>query len=83
MQVTLKLFASLSPYLPKNAKRDEVQLDVPEGITVAQMIEMQNLPNQLVHLVLLNGHFVAPDQRATTVIQENDALALCPPVAGG
>jgi len=36
-----------------------------------------------VHLVLLNGHFVAPDQRATTIIQENDALALCPPVAGG
>ncbi|NBP19679.1 MAG: MoaD/ThiS family protein, partial [Burkholderiaceae bacterium] len=44
MQVTLKLFASLTPYLPKHAKRNEVQLDVPEGITVAQMIEMQNLP---------------------------------------
>ena len=83
MQVTLKLFASLTPYLPKHTKRNEVQLDVPEGITVAQMIEMQNLPNQLVHLVLLNGHFVAPDQRATMIIQENDALALCPPVAGG
>jgi thiamine biosynthesis protein ThiS len=83
MQVTLKLFASLSQYLPKHAKRNEIQVDVPEGITVAEMIEIQNLPNQLVHLVLLNGHFIAPDKRATTIISENDALALCPPVAGG
>ncbi len=83
MQITLKLFASLSQYLPKDANRNEFQLELAEGSTISQVIEQQNLPNKSIHLVLLNGHFVAPDKRNSTVLKENDALALCPPVAGG
>ncbi|MBM3348862.1 MAG: MoaD/ThiS family protein [Betaproteobacteria bacterium] len=83
MQITLKLFASLSHYLPKHAIRNEFQLEIAEGSTISQVIELQKLPIKLIHLVLLNGHFITPEKRETTVLKENDALALCPPVAGG
>jgi molybdopterin converting factor small subunit len=83
MQITLKLFASLSHYLPKHANRNEFQVELAEGSTISQVIEQQQLPIKSIHLVLLNGHFIAPQKRDITVLKENDALALCPPVAGG
>ena len=42
-----------------------------------------NLPPENCHLVLVNGVFVAPGQRATYVLKDNDALAAWPPIAGG
>jgi molybdopterin converting factor small subunit len=36
-----------------------------------------------VHLVLVNGVYIAPDQRDTRVLQEGETLAIWPPVAGG
>jgi sulfur carrier protein ThiS len=41
------------------------------------------LPAKLVHLVLVNGHFIAPEQRALHVLAEGDVLAIWPPIAGG
>jgi sulfur carrier protein ThiS len=37
----------------------------------------------LVHLVLINGHYVPPEQRASRVLNEGDVLAIWPPIAGG
>jgi len=41
------------------------------------------LPQKLVHLVLVNGHYIAPEQRASKVLLEGDVLAIWPPIAGG
>lgn len=84
MRVTFKLFASLQDYLPVEAKRDNaLQLDVPEGTTILQLIERHGLPMKSCHLVLVDGHFVPPDQRATRALREGEALAIWPPIAGG
>jgi len=40
-------------------------------------------PRELAHLVLLNGIYVAPEQRNLVSIKEGDVLAIWPPVAGG
>ena len=42
-----------------------------------------HLPPHLVHIVLVNGTFIAPEDRATRTLQEGDALAIGPPIAGG
>jgi molybdopterin converting factor small subunit len=34
-------------------------------------------------LVLVNGKYIAPEARGTTLLQEGDVLAIWPPVAGG
>ena len=83
MKVILKLYASLSDYLPAEARQNQVQLDVDDGATVGALIERYRLPPKLTHLVLVNGVFIPPAARATTVLREGDQLAVWPPIAGG
>lgn len=84
MHITLKLFASLTDYLPAASKYTNiVELEVADGATITQVTEPYHLPPALVHLVLVNGHYIAPAQRAAQVLQEGDVLAIWPPIAGG
>lgn len=84
MKITLKLFASLTDYLPPEARRSNiVELDVPDDASILQIIEPFGLPIKLVHLVLVNGHYINPEDRATRTLVEGDVLAIWPPIAGG
>jgi sulfur-carrier protein len=84
MNITLKLFASLTDYLPPDARRSNiVELQVQPSASIAQIIEPFGLPMKLVHLVLVNGHYINPEDRATRTLIEGDVLAIWPPIAGG
>lgn len=84
MQITFKLYASLTEHLPPERRvGNQMPLDVAEGATIADVIAPFNLPMKLVHLVLINGVFIPPEQRATRALQEGDVLAIWPPIAGG
>ena len=83
MQITIKLFALLSSYLPAGAKGHEAPMQVPEGATPAAVIERLGLPPKLTHLVLVNGVYVPPAERARLTLHAGDALAIWPPIAGG
>ncbi|QKS27652.1 MAG: hypothetical protein FAZ92_03209 [Accumulibacter sp.] len=84
MEITFKLFASLSDYLPPAARRSNVlTLEVADDASVASVIESWALPPRLVHLVLVNGVFVAPESRSAHRLKPGDALAIWPPIAGG
>ena len=84
MQVTLKLYASLADHLPVEARRTHrLPLELPAGTTVAEVIAQQSLPPKLCHLVLVNGFYVAPSERVTRALQQDDELAIWPPIAGG
>jgi len=84
MKITLKLFASLTDYLPPASKYTNiVELDIAAETTISQLVELYRLPDKQVHLVLVNGSYVAPDQRASRTLTEGDVLAIWPPIAGG
>lgn len=84
VRITFKLYASLGQYLPVDARRgNQMALDIAEGASIAQAIEPFGLPMKLVHLVLVNGVYVPPEQRASRVLAEGDVLAIWPPIAGG
>ena len=84
MRVTFKLYAMLSDYLPDAARKtNSLTLDVPSGRTVGQVIDGFNLPPKLVHLVLVNGNYIQPGDRAGRALAEGDVLAIWPPIAGG
>lgn len=84
MKITLKLFASLTDYLPPEAKYTNiVALDIAPETTIVQLVEQYRLPEKLVHLVLVNGSYIAPEKRATQTLAEGDVLAIWPPIAGG
>ena len=84
MQITFKLYASLGEFLPQAHRvGNQMPLAVAEGATIAEVIEPFALPMKLVHLVLINGHFVPPDERGARKLVEGDVLAIWPPIAGG
>jgi molybdopterin converting factor small subunit len=84
MKITLKLFATLTDYLPPASKYTNiVDLEVADGATITQVTEPYQLPTVLVHLVLVNGRYIAPEQRASQVLMDGDVLAIWPPIAGG
>jgi len=82
-KATIKLFASLGEHLPPGAKYNAVEVRLENGTTIGDALAALNVPEKLCHLVLLNGIFVPPGQRPTTVIAEGDVVSVWPPVAGG
>ena len=84
MKITFKLYASLTEYLPAESRYgNRVTLELDEGTSIAQVIEPFGLPQKMVHLVLVNGVYVAPAERLSRVLNEGDVLAIWPPIAGG
>lgn len=84
MKITFKLYASLTDYLPVDARRgNQMPLEVAADAPIARIIEPFGMPPKLVHLVLVNGVFVPPEERASRTLAEGDTLAIWPPIAGG
>ena len=84
MQITFKLYATLTHYLPVDARRhNQMTMEVAPEATIAQIVEPFGIPPKLVHLVMVNGVFIPPEQRATRTLAEGDVLAVWPPIAGG
>jgi molybdopterin synthase sulfur carrier subunit len=83
MNITFKLFATLTDYLPAEARRsNQVTLDVAKDASISQIIEPFGMPPKLVHLVLVNGKYIKPEDRGTTTLVDGDVLENWPPGAG-
>ena len=83
MKIQLKLYASLGQYLPTEAKKNEIEVEVQNHTTVGDLLQNYKVPDEMCHLVLVNGKFVSPGDRSTLSLNDGDALAVWPPVAGG
>jgi len=82
LRVTFKLFATLTGYLPPHAVKHAVELEVGEAVTPNQLIDRFQVPRAQVHLVLVNGVYAGAAERDRP-LNDGDALAIWPPVAGG
>lgn len=85
MKITFKLFASLTDYLPPDRARgsNSVEIEVPAGASIEEVVARFHLPRKMVHLVLVNGVYVAPAERGSHRLADGDVLAIWPPIAGG
>jgi sulfur carrier protein ThiS len=88
MRITFKLHAALTDYLPRDGegrkpRYNQLQIEVPDGSDVQSVIDRFNLPPQQVHLVLVNGVYVAASTRSNRRLSDGDALAIWPAIAGG
>ena len=83
MKIKIKLYASLSQYLPAGAERNEVVLEVADDATVGGVLDQLGAPPENCHLVLVNGSYVAPSEGESPKLLDGDTLAAWPPVAGG
>lgn len=83
MKVTLKLYASLGSFLPAGAHRNAIEIEVPEGSSIGDVLAQHQVPRENCHLILVNGHFAPPATADEKVLTDGDVLAVWPPVAGG
>lgn len=82
-KATLKLYASLGKYLPAGAVDNKASIEVDSSSSLSSIIDGLNLPPRLVHLVLINGVYIEPQDRETRILAPGEVLAIWPPVAGG
>lgn len=83
MLITLKCFAGLKRHLPPHAKANQCSVEIESEMSVYQVIDFFQIDREEAYLVILNGVFVCPPERDSTILKENDILALWPEVAGG
>ncbi|MEM7293411.1 MAG: MoaD/ThiS family protein [Pseudomonadota bacterium] len=83
VKITLKLYATLGDLLPPHAKNNAAEIEVDEDVTLNEIIQRFQIPPELAHLVLVNGHFACEADRNHPMLKPDDVLAIWPPVAGG
>lgn len=88
MEITLKLFATLGDYLPREldgrvSRFNRLPIEVEEATTVQAVIDRFRLPPAMAHLVLVNGTFIPREARTAHELRPGDELAVWPPIAGG
>jgi molybdopterin converting factor small subunit len=80
MIIRVKIYAYLRYYLPApdEFSQDE-EWDVPEEITIGQVLEKLNLPGDIRIMVLLNGRTADRE----VALNEGDIVHILPQIAGG
>jgi len=80
MIVEVKVFAALRHHIPPSD--DQLENDkwrMPEGVTVLQVLEKLNIPEEEAKVFLINGRNV----EKMIVLNEGDVLHIFPLMAGG
>ncbi|NOX33776.1 MAG: MoaD/ThiS family protein [Deltaproteobacteria bacterium] len=75
IKIDLKLFVTLSKYLPERSDYFEIQ----EKTTVDKLISDLGIPGELVKLIFINGK----KKDSKYQLKNNDRVGLFPPVGGG
>ncbi len=83
MNITLKLYASLANCLPAEARKNEAVIEIDANASVRDVLNAHNVPFEKCHLILINGVFSPPSSAQQARLNDGDALAVWPPVAGG
>ena len=79
MRVEVRLFATLSSFLPPSSREGAILLDVPPESTVHDVLQQLGIPANLERVALVNGTDAMPER----ALQAGDVLTVFPPLAGG
>ena len=79
MKVSLRLQAILRRYRPAGLTGDVIEMDLANGATVRDAVEVLRVPVNLIHAVFINEQQGALD----TALAEGDRVRVFPPVVGG
>lgn len=82
MVVEVKLYAALRRHRPPSATgapHHPFAYSLPEGATVAMLVEQLGIAEGMINAAAVNDEAV----EASTVLQDGDRVSLFPPTAGG
>ena len=79
MRVKVRLFATLVNYVPGVNPGVPFEVELPEGTTLADLMNQLNLPQKEVKVAFVNGRIEPIDFR----LQHGDEVGIFPPIGGG
>ena len=79
MQVEVHLFANLADYGPPSARGGVARVDVPDGVTLGELLRRLRIPDEMPRLLLVNGR----DVDASVQLYPDDVVTVLPPLVGG
>lgn len=79
MRLEVRVFSGLEKFMPGARFGQAIEVERPEGTTVAGLIDSLGIPRGQVFTVLVNGRHATMD----AVLQPGDRVSLFPPVGGG
>ena len=79
MKVEVKLFLGLEKHARGKPLKPKTHLEVRDGVTIAELVESLNLPEDLQKTILINGVMAG----RSVHLHDNDSIAIFPPMAGG
>jgi sulfur carrier protein ThiS len=79
LRVEVRLFATLTPFLPPSSREGAATLDVPESSTVRDVLQGLGIPPDLDRVTLVNGGDATPERR----LRPGDVVTVFPPLSGG
>jgi len=79
MRVRVKLFATLSRHLAGGMPGTPFETEVPDGATVADLMNRLNLPREEVKVAFINGRTRPLDWP----LEPGDEAGFFPPIGGG
>lgn len=79
LSIEVRVFASLRRYLPELDIGEPKVLEVPEGMTLAEIQHQLGLPEEEVKVIMRNHRQAKPEDLA----QDEDRITYIPAVAGG
>ena len=78
MKIELRLYASLSVYMPEINSATGI-VDIGQGTRIRELLEQLKVPADSVKIIFLNGVHAKGDE----ILKEGDRIGVFPPVAGG
>ncbi|MEE2709016.1 MAG: MoaD/ThiS family protein [Gemmatimonadota bacterium] len=79
MTISVKLFATLRKYLPPDAINKTATIDLDNNATTDSIIKRMNIPDDNVHLILIDGKHVTKGSN----LHDGAVVSFFPPIAGG
>lgn len=79
LRLEVRVFSGLEKYIPGAHFGQSIEIERPEGVTLAELVDSLGIPRSQVFTVLVNGRHAPMDR----VLQPGDRISLFPPVGGG
>ena len=85
MEISVRLFAYFTRYLPRSARAKRAAIELPEAARVTTLVKALGIPDEahedeaIPYVAIVNGEHVPPD----TILHHGDEVSLFPPLAGG
>jgi len=83
MLISVSAGSSLAKHLPPNAKGNRVEIDIPAGSTVQDVLTCLKLDPQARFILILNGDMLSRPEFTERSLVEGDKLSLMPPIKAG